>query len=63
LQIKEGVAKEVSQLDSLGLLKDRIAELELKLVTLESGSVRDKRTIKELEEGISEISTKTDARM
>jgi hypothetical protein len=52
LQIKEGVAKEVSRLDSLGLLKDRIGELELKLVTLQSGSVRDKRTIKELEERI-----------
>jgi len=50
-QIKDGKLKELAHLDSLGVLKERIADLEKEQVTLQSTNTRDKRTIKDLEDG------------
>jgi hypothetical protein len=66
-QIKDGKLKEPAHLDSLGVLKERITDLEREQVTLQSTSVRDKRTIKDLEDGnphfdISEFRTTTNER-
>jgi hypothetical protein len=52
-QIKDGTVKEPTHLDSLGLLKERIANLEQEQITLRSTSVGDKRRIKDLEDGIT----------
>jgi cell division protein FtsB len=50
-QIKDGKLKERTHLDSLGVLNERIADLEKEQVTLQSTNMRDKRTIKDLEDG------------
>lgn len=42
---------EPTHLDSLGILKERIVNLENEKVTLQSVNTNAKRTIKELEDG------------
>jgi hypothetical protein len=56
-QIKDGKLKEPAHLDSLDVLKERIANLEEEQVTLQSTNTRDKRTIKDFEDGNPHFNT------
>ena len=53
-QIKDGDIKDVTHLDTLGILKERISTLEQEQVLLRCTNTGAQKTIKDLEDGIPE---------
>jgi len=51
-QIKDGEVKDVTHLDTTGVLKERISALEQEQVQLRCANTRAQKVIKDLEDGV-----------